>query len=200
MELLAKVHTLTEAVSRLAVWVGGASIIAVTFLISAEVLLRKFFNISTGGADELSGYALAICFSWGLSFTVLRRSHVRIDALYIRLPALIRPYVDCISIFSLTIFAIVLSYFCVQIVADTIELGARSNTTLGTPLWIPQVLWLAGLLLFSFTCTLLSLLSVLALIRGDKKRIHTLIGSRTTDEELVADLSIFSISSRKRKC
>ncbi|MCY4153614.1 MAG: TRAP transporter small permease [Aestuariivita sp.] len=198
MELLDKVHKLSEAVSRLAVWVGGISILAVTFLISAEVLLRKFFNISTGGADELSGYALAICFSWALSFTVLRRAHVRIDALYMRLPALTRPYVDCISIFSLTIFAIVLTYFCVQIVLDTIELGARSNTTLGTPLWIPQVLWLVGLLLFSCTCTLLSLLSISALIKGDKLRVHSLIGSRTTDEELATDKSILSVASSER--
>ncbi|MCY4290030.1 MAG: TRAP transporter small permease [Aestuariivita sp.] len=198
MELLDKVHKLSEAVSRLAVWVGGISILAVTFLISAEVLLRKFFNISTGGADELSGYALAICFSWALSFTVLRRAHVRIDALYMRLPALTRPYVDFISIFSLTIFAIVLTYFCVQIVLDTIELGARSNTTLGTPLWIPQVLWLVGLLLFSCTCTLLSLLSISALIKGDKLRVHSLIGSRTTDEELATDKSILSVASSER--
>ena len=198
MELLDKVHKLSEAVSRLAVWVGGISILAVTFLISAEVLLRKFFNISTGGADELSGYALAICFSWALSFTVLRRAHVRIDAHYMRLPALTRPYVDFISIFSLTIFAIVLTYFCVQIVLDTIELGARSNTTLGTPLWIPQVLWLVGLLLFSCTCTLLSLLSISALIKGDKLRVHSLIGSRTTDEELATDKSILSVASSER--
>ena len=198
MEFLDKVLRLSEVVSRLAIWIGGISVLAVTFLISAEVLLRKFFNISTGGADELSGYALAICFSWALSFTVLRRAHVRIDALYTRLPIAIRPYLDCLSILSLTVFAVVLTYFCFQVVLDTIELGARSNTTLGTPLWIPQLLWLLGLTLFSFTCTLLSLLSISALLKGDGTKVQALVGSRTTDEELAAETSISSVSPKEQ--
>lgn len=169
-----------------------------TFLISAEVLLRKFFSISTGGADELSGYALAICFSWALSYTTLRRAHVRIDAVYSRLPAPIRPYLDCLSMLSLTVFAFILTYFCLQVVLDTIELSARSNTTLGTPLWIPQLLWMFGLALFAFTCAVLSALSVFALIQGDKSKVHALVGSRTTDEELAAETSVSSVASEER--
>ena len=192
MGLLDKALGLSEVVSRLAICIGGISVLAVTFLITAEVLLRKFFSISTGGADELSGYALAICYSWALSFTVLRRAHIRIDALYTRFPAITRANLDCLSILGLTVFAVVLTYFCLQVVLDTIELGARSNTTLGTPLWIPQLLWLLGLLLFSSTCTLLSLLSISALIRGDRVKVHSLVGSRTTDEELAAETSISS--------
>ncbi|GLT12228.1 TRAP transporter small permease subunit [Sulfitobacter porphyrae] len=189
MRWFEKALKLSEAVSRLAIWIGGISVLGVTLLISAEVMLRKFFIVSTGGADEISGYVLAIGFSWALSYTALKRAHVRIDALYTRTPLQIRAYLDCLSIVSLAVFAVILSYFCLQVVLDTIELNARSNTTLGTPLWIPQVLWLMGLLLFSLTCILLSVLAVAALVRGDRMRVHELVGSRTADEELAAEMS-----------
>jgi TRAP-type mannitol/chloroaromatic compound transport system permease small subunit len=96
------------------------------------------------------------------------------------------------------VFAVVLTYFCFQVVLDTVELGARSNTTLGTPLWIPQLLWFFGLLLFSFTCVLLSLLSISALIQGDRMKVHALVGSRTTDEELAAETSISSVPTKEQ--
>lgn len=34
-------------------------------LIGIDVVIRKFFATSIGGADELAGYALAIGTSWG---------------------------------------------------------------------------------------------------------------------------------------
>lgn len=178
---------ISEAVSRLAVWVGGFFILAVTVLISAEIILRKFFGISTGGVDELSGYALAISFSWALSFTLLRRGHVRIDAIYSRLPVGHRPYLDCLSILSLTIFALFVTFYSFQVLLDTIELGARSTTTLETPLWIPQMLWVGGFILFSANCCLLLLLSFLVLFAGDFERVRNLVGSRTTFEEIAAE-------------
>lgn len=187
MGWLEKTLGVSEAVSRHAILVGGLGVLAVTFLIGAEVLMRKFFGISTGGVDELSGYALAISFSWALSFTVLKRAHVRIDALYTRLPAVVRPLLDCLGIFSLTAFALVLAYFCLQVVLDTIELEARSNTTLGTPLWIPQLMWLSGLVLFSATCMILTVLAFAAYLASDREKVRALVGSRSTDEELAAE-------------
>ncbi|MEM6887036.1 MAG: TRAP transporter small permease [Pseudomonadota bacterium] len=177
----------SEAVSRLAVWVGGISILFVTLLISAEIILRKFFGISTGGIDEISGYALAISFSWALSYTLLRRAHIRIDAIYNRLPNTFRPFLDCLSIASMSVFALVLTFFSFMVVVDTVELGARSTTTLETPLWIPQVLWLGGFILFSFNCCLLTFAGVASLFDRDFERVRELIGSRTTDEEIASE-------------
>lgn len=187
MFLANKLLNFSETISRLAVWFGGIFILAVTMLISVEIVLRKFLGISTGGVDELSGYALAISFSWALSFTLLRRGHVRIDALYSRLPVGPRTYLDCLSIFSLTIFALFLTFFSFQVLLDTIELHARSTTTLETPLWLPQMLWIGGFILFSANCCLLLLLSLLALFAGDFERVRYLVGSRTTSEEIAAE-------------
>ncbi|MCU0561888.1 MAG: hypothetical protein MUD16_17075 [Desulfobacterales bacterium] len=51
---------LSDRVSTLAAWAGGGILFATAVMIAIEVVLRKLFAISMGGADELSNYALAI--------------------------------------------------------------------------------------------------------------------------------------------
>lgn len=75
-----------DRLSRYAIWIGGAMVLASALLVSVDVLLRKLLVISLGGADELSGYAFAVGTTWALAFTLLRRANVRVDALYVRLP------------------------------------------------------------------------------------------------------------------
>ena len=189
MFLFEKLQKICEAVSRLALWFGGACILLTSVFICGEVLLRKFFNISSGGADEISGYALAISFSWALSWTVINRAHVRIDAIYTRLTVGYKAILDCLSILAMTIYSMVLTYYCSKLLSETLFLNAKSTTTLGTPLWIPQSLWLAGLFLFSITCILLTILSFSALLRGDTQRVTALVGGITTEEEISTSVS-----------
>ena len=184
LRLLAVSRTLVH----IAVWAGGFMIVAVALLIGAEVLLRKFAGISTGGADELSGYALAISSSWALGFALLRRVHVRVDALHARLGTRVRAYLDCLSVLCLAVYGTVLAYFCARVLLDTIELGATSNTTLGVPLWIPQTLWLVGLILFAAVGALLFALSLTALAQREYDTVQRLVGSRTVSDEIADEV------------
>ena len=71
----------TRKLSLWMTWFGGALIILSAFLVTLEVFLRKLFNISLGGADELSGYAFGVATTFALSFALLERAHIRVDAL-----------------------------------------------------------------------------------------------------------------------
>ena len=72
-----------ERVSRVAAWIGGAMLIAAALLVCVEIVLRRAFLVSIGGADELSGYSFAIATAWAFSFALLARSHIRIDIVYV---------------------------------------------------------------------------------------------------------------------
>ncbi|PHS05883.1 MAG: C4-dicarboxylate ABC transporter permease [Blastopirellula sp.] len=174
----------SEALSRLAVWFSGALIIVTAVLIASEVVMRKTINVSIGGADELSGYALAISSSWAMGFALIRRAHVRVDALYTRLRFELRALLDCLGIACLSSFSCILTYYSVQVLISSVELDAKSNTTLGVPLWIPQGLWCIGLILFSTICLLLLFVCLSALYRKDFETIQGHAGSRSTDEEM----------------
>ena len=77
---------LANVLSQYAVWAAGSLLIASVLLISFDVVARKFWNFTTGGADELSSFAFASSTSWALAFATLQRANVRVDVLYQKLP------------------------------------------------------------------------------------------------------------------
>ncbi|MCR8725888.1 TRAP transporter small permease subunit [Frigidibacter sp. ROC022] len=170
--------------SRLAIRTGGSLIVLIALLITAEILLRRFANISTGGTDELSGYALAISSTWALSYTLHAKAHVRVDALYTRLPSGPRAWLDCLGIVSIATFSVILTWFCWRVLQDSLNLSAISTSTLAIPLWLPQGLWLIGMIQFSLSSVLLAVACLHALLKGDRDRVSELAGSRTMDDEL----------------
>ena len=105
-----------QSLSRLAVWVGGALTIASVLLISFDVLARKFFGFTTGGADELSSYAFAISTSWALAFATLQRANVRVDVVYQYLPVRVSAVLDWIALVALGVFMVFMTYYAYEVV------------------------------------------------------------------------------------
>lgn len=166
-----------------AVWAGGALLLLAAFTVSVDVIARKLFAVSLGGADELSGYALAIGSAWAFAFALLRRANVRVDALYQHLPAKLCAILDIVALVALGVFVACLANFGWEVLATSWSLDAKSNSALKVPMWIPQSLWVAGLALFLVTLVLLLARSLKALLAGDWEKIHGLLGARSIIEE-----------------
>ena len=176
-----------ETLSRGAVWFGGVLTLASVFLIGFDVIARKFFGFTTGGADELSGYAFAISTSWALAFVVLQRGNVRVDVLYQHLPVRVAALLDWISLVALAVFMVILTYYA-SFVAETSWLqNSAANTPLGTPLWVPQGLWLIGLVWMCLVLTLMLIRASVALVTGDLATIKALCGVRSSEEEALEE-------------
>lgn len=172
-----------ESLSRLAVWVGGALTLACVFLISFDVMARKFFSVTVGGSDEISGYVFAISTSWSLALVLLQRGNVRVDVLYQHLPARLAALLDWLSIVALGIFIGFLTYHASSVAQTSWERHAAANTPLATPLWIPQGLWVLGLAWMCVVLALLLIPTTIALVTGDSAAVRELCGVRSTQEE-----------------
>jgi TRAP-type mannitol/chloroaromatic compound transport system permease small subunit len=181
--LLGSLYRRAETLSQGGVWFGGALTLASVFLICFEVLARKFFNITTGGADELSGYAFAISTSWALAFATLQRANVRVDVIYQSLPVRVSAVLDWISLVALGIFMAYLTFYAYGVVETSWIQNSAANTPLATPLWIPQALWLAGLAWMCIVLALMLLRASVALITGDIDTVKELCGVRSAQEE-----------------
>ena len=163
---MSRVVSSLHGLSRLMVWIGGILILGSALLVTVEVVLRKFANISLGGADEISGYAFAVATSFGFAFALFERAHIRVDALLVVLP---RPLRLGLSFFGLALligFAGVVGWQAWSLVGDTLEFSSRSITPLRTPLAIPQIPWLAGWLFFIFCGIALFAAAFLSALRG----------------------------------
>jgi TRAP-type C4-dicarboxylate transport system permease small subunit len=178
-----------RCVAAVSLWmarVGGILLLAASAVISFEILGRKFFALPFSVGNELSGYALAIGASWSFAYALMHRAHVRVDVLRGRFPPRGRIVLDVLALISLGALALVLCWPAWVTFATSLQLGARENTPLGTPLIIPQGLWLAGLAWFAFACVVQCALVLTALLRGDAATVERLsapIAAETTEVE-----------------
>ncbi len=174
----------TEKMTTGAAWASGVVLLATAFLIAVEVALRKGFALSMGGADEISSYTLALCCSWTMGFALLKKAHIRIDVLYVRLPRAAQYGLDLVSLGLFALVTIVLTHYAYLVVKTSFVKDSIANTPLATPLWIPQGLWFLGLAAFAATILVLLAATVWALMRKDVQRARELYGASTLDEEI----------------
>jgi len=177
-------HRLALTIARTGALAGGGLLLLAAVVIGVDVLLRLIFSKSIGGADELSGYALAISTAWGLSFALLHRAHIRIDSLYELCPARWRAILDLLSLLGFILFMGLITQYAWGVLAQSITSNARSISALSTPIAIPQAIWFAGLVFLMIVLVLLLAEAVMAYLRGDLRKLARLIGSKAVAEEI----------------
>lgn len=163
---------------------GGVLILLTVILVTLEILSRQFLGRSNLHATEITGYVMAISTSWAFAYTLVRKAHIRIDALYLKLPVGVRGVLDLIALLSLALFCVLVVGAAFGVAEHSYTGGARANTPLGTPVWIPQALWLLGLVWFSIAVMLMSLRVILSLLGGQMNDVQHLAGSPTLDEQI----------------
>ena len=179
---------IAHRVARFGLWVGGALVLAAAVLIGIDVTLRKFFNTSLGGADELAGYALALGTAWSLGAAMLDRAHIRIDSLYGFFPRALRLALDFAGLALFLAFFGLIARHGWSVVQQSWVSGSRSQSALATPTVVPQALWLAGLALFFAVGLALLAHAVLMIARGNPAAAEKAISTRSAEEEIQAEV------------
>ena len=179
-----RLQTAAEQISRVGAIAGGAMLLVASILICIDITLRYAFAITLGGADELSGYALAISSAWGFSAALLSRSHIRIDTVYVRLKSVTaRALLDLISLATLLFFFGMVTFYAWGVLKQSWVSDSHSLSAIEAPLIIPQGLWFAGLVFFVLVCVLLLARGLLAFAQGRYGELFALIGSKSAVDE-----------------
>lgn len=168
---------------------GGLLVLTAAVLVSVDVLLRKLANVTLGGADELSGYALAIGSTWSFGFVLLNSGNVRIDALYQHLAPPLAAACDLLALAALGAFGSVATWHGLGVVTQSWASNSHSNSALAVPLVVPQALWWAGWLWFMVCIALLGVRTLALAARRDWPRLSALIGARSVAEEADDELA-----------
>jgi TRAP-type C4-dicarboxylate transport system permease small subunit len=172
-----------EALATAMALVAGVAVAALALLIAYDIVARGLFRHSVQGADELGGYTLALVGSLGLSHTLLRRGHPRIDVAFGLFPARMRAVLHVLALASITAFAVFMTVHAWGELAQALRLNAVTNTPLQTPLWVPQGLWAFGTAFFALTASALTVHAAL-LLGSDPVRVSALYGPVTVEEEV----------------
>ncbi len=78
MRVIKFIDQISEWVGRISAWI----IIPLTLVVIYEVILRHFFNAPTGWGYDTLWMLYSAQFMLGGAYTLLKRSHVRIDIIY----------------------------------------------------------------------------------------------------------------------
>lgn len=179
---------LARRLTRYGLWFGGGLILAAAVLIGIDVTLRKVFNASVGGADELAGYALALGTAWSLGAALLDRAHIRIDSLYVLFPRPLRLALDFLGLALLLAFFGLVARHGWNVAQQSWVSGSRSQSALQTPTVLPQSIWLIGLALFFVVGVVLLVYAVALLARGKVADAERAISTRSAAEEVEEEI------------
>lgn len=184
------IHNGLFQVSRVAVWVGGFALMLAAIMVTGDVIARKLFGITISGSDEISGYVFAAATTWAYAYTLLTRSNIRIDALYNLLGRRTRAVLDLVALIFLLYYIYLLTMNGWSMFAENVEYNSTAQTTLATPLWIPQIFWISGLAFF-FVCLLfLTVYAIVCLVRRDWSTIGAIAGVKTVEEEIKEEIHV----------
>lgn len=195
-DLFARIHLVLRKLSLYAVWAGGAALMLAAIMVTLDVLSRKIFGVTMSGSDEITGYVFAAATTWAYSYCLLYRTNVRIDAFYGMFPRWLRASMDVLGLILLLFFMGYLTTKATTVFMTSWERDSVSVTTLATPMWIPQLFWLLGLLLFCFTLAFLLLYTVITLVRGDLGRVQQIAGALSAEEEVASELEHVGVKSQ----
>lgn len=174
-------------------------LLAAAVIICIDIFLRYAFARTVGGADDLSGYALAIAGAWGLSTALLSRSHIRIDTVYVHVKSrAARAALDVLSLAAFTVFGALVAWHGWGVVRLSFDSGSRSQSAMEVPLAIPQAIWFVGLAFFLAVALLLLSRSIAAWARGDLDSVFRLIGSKSAVAEAKEEITAVEQALDKR--
>lgn len=176
-------------ISRWGVWGGGILTLLSAGLVCFDVIVRKLFSISIGGADELSGYAFAISTTWSFALVVLERANVRVDVFYQHFPVRLAAILDWLSLVALGVFLTLLTRYAYEVVASSWFQSSTANTPLATPLWLPQGLWFIGLAWMVVVLALMLERASRALVTGNYALVNQIAGARLSQDEAQEEAS-----------
>lgn len=172
-------------------WLGtlfGLVFVALSLVVAVETVLRKAFNMSLQGADELGGYALAVGATIAFSLALMGRSHIRVDVFHDRLPKALQTALNWLSAVCLAAFAGLMAYLAGFVIRDSLAYQSVSQTPWATPLVYPQSVWLFGLAVFALVSAGYAVRATWLLVRGRVAELDREFGPRTTKEEVAEEL------------
>lgn len=179
-----RLHGGFKNISQVAVWLGGFALLLSAIMVTLDVIFRKLFGLTLSGSDEITGYVFAAATTWAYSFCLLNRSNIRIDALYNTLSIKPRAVLDVIGMMLLAYYVYLLTVSGFEMFVENVEYNSSAQTTLATPLWIPQVFWLSGLAFFLVCLVFLVIYGLFALLRKDWLTVSRIAGIKTVEEEI----------------
>jgi TRAP-type C4-dicarboxylate transport system permease small subunit len=182
------ISRVVEPIARWAAIACGWAVLIYSFAVAYEILGRKLFGFSFQGIDDIGGYVLAVTAAIGASFTMAMRGHTRVDVFLVRMSSGWQRILNTAAMVTMASFACYATWRGLAVLNESLEFQSVATNPLQTPLWQPQVLWLAGLALFALISLAYALHALALFFRGGPG-LNRHYGPASAQDELEAELT-----------
>ena len=142
-----------KRIETIAATIFGTAFLFLAVAVATETTMRKVFNRSLQGVDELGGYVLAIGAALTFVVALVSRAHIRIDIVHERLPRALRIGLNAVALVSIAVVSVALLAMAWMALQDSVLFNSTAQTPWATPLQWPQAGWVAALALFVLVAT-----------------------------------------------
>ena len=118
---------------------AGMLIFFCGMMIAYEVIVRSLFNAPTEWTMELATYCVTIAGFLGMGVTYGAKKHIHVDILLSKLSKTQCSYLAIITTFIGAVYSFIFFVKGAEMVQQSFVLNNCAASTLGTPLWIPQL-------------------------------------------------------------
>lgn len=124
---------------------SAGMVLAMTFIMGYDVMMRHVFNRPTIWADEISGYLLVAITFLGAAYTLTENAHIRIETIVEKLGADAQRRLTYITDVLSFLFLVIYAWQGGRLFVDAYVSGKISPTLLRTPIYIPELAVFIGL-------------------------------------------------------
>jgi TRAP-type C4-dicarboxylate transport system permease small subunit len=142
--LLAAIAWTSKAASLL----SGLATLAITALVTFDVLMRYFLDLPQLFIDELASFLQVLVVFWGLGYTFQSGGHIRVDLVTTHLPGPVRAGLRVVTLALGAGFLAIVSWVTGLSAIAAFRYG-RVSTVMLYPIWIPMLLIPTGLALMT---------------------------------------------------
>lgn len=152
----------SESVGKVVGWL----ILAAILVSAGNAVMRKALNFSSNAFLEMQWYLYGAAFLLAGAHTLSQNEHIRIDIVYGALPRRVQHWIDLLGhVLFLMPFLILMDFYFVPYVLNSVRSGEMSNNSGGLILWPAKSLLLAGFLLLTFQ-GISEIIKKIAVMRG----------------------------------
>ncbi len=127
-----------DKITKVAAYFSAWMLFGIGIIVTYEVIMRKVFNSPTIWVDETARFALVWAVYLASAHILKRRELITVELFT---GSLSLAKVKILDVFALTIIAIfsaVATYYGVEVVLESIEMGRKTSSMLGVPKWITE--------------------------------------------------------------
>ena len=128
-----------QVLTKLVGVIAGVLVLYCAFSIVWEVIARGLLNSPTEWVMEISTYCVLIAGFLGMGVAYAGKKHIHVDVFVSKMSPKTLTYVEILTSLIGIFYSLIFMIYSWDMTMLSLEMNNCAPTTLGTPLWIPQL-------------------------------------------------------------